>query len=40
MPRPAFDLIGTLRSVGFKHGNWLDTVLMQRALGNGDTAPP
>jgi L-amino acid N-acyltransferase YncA len=35
-----FDLIGTLRSVGFKHGKWLDTVLMQRALGEGDAAPP
>jgi L-amino acid N-acyltransferase YncA len=35
-----FATIGTLRSVGFKHGKWLDTVLMQRALGTGDTAPP
>jgi L-amino acid N-acyltransferase YncA len=35
-----FDLIGTLRAVGFKHGRWLDTPLMQRALGSGDTAPP
>ncbi len=35
-----FTHIGTLRSVGFKHGRWLDTVLMQRALGSGDTAPP
>jgi L-amino acid N-acyltransferase YncA len=32
--------IGTLRAVGFKHGRWLDTVLMQRALGSGDTTPP
>jgi L-amino acid N-acyltransferase YncA len=38
--KAGFDLIGTLRSVGFKHGKWLDTVLMQRALGSGDTAPP
>ena len=38
--RAGFTLIGTLRSVGFKHGRWLDTVLMQRALGKGDTAPP
>lgn len=30
---------GTLRSVGWKHGRWLDTVLMQRALGAGDTTP-
>jgi phosphinothricin acetyltransferase len=35
-----FEMIGTLRSVGFKHGRWLDTPLMQRALGTGDTAPP
>lgn len=34
-----FHLVGTLRSVGWKHGVWLDTVLMQRALGAGDTAP-
>jgi L-amino acid N-acyltransferase YncA len=35
-----FRLIGTLAAVGFKHGRWLDTVLMQRALGHGDTAAP
>src|ERR1700722_5441896 len=35
-----FDMIGTLRSVGFKHGRWLDTPLMQRALGSGDAALP
>lgn len=35
-----FAHIGTLRSVGFKHGRWLDTVLMQRALGAGAMAPP
>jgi L-amino acid N-acyltransferase YncA len=28
-----FRLIGTLEAVGFKHGRWLDTVLMQRPLG-------
>ncbi len=38
--RAGFALIGTIRSVGFKHGKWLDTVLMQRALGKGDTSPP
>ncbi len=32
---------GVLRSVGFKFGRWLDSVLMQRALGDGDaTVPP
>lgn len=34
-----FDMTGTLRAVGWKHGRWLDTVLMQRALGPGDTLP-
>jgi len=35
-----FRLIGTFQSIGFKHGRWLDTVMMQRALGSGDTTPP
>jgi L-amino acid N-acyltransferase YncA len=35
-----FEPIGVLRSVGFKHGKWLDTPLMQIALGEGDTAAP
>ena len=30
---------GVLRSVGWKHETWLDTVLMQRPLGPGDGAP-
>jgi L-amino acid N-acyltransferase YncA len=34
-----FELVGTLRSVGFKLGRWVDTVLMQRTLGAGDTTP-
>jgi phosphinothricin acetyltransferase len=38
--RAGFSRVGTLRSVGFKHGRWLDTVLMQRALGEGDATPP
>jgi L-amino acid N-acyltransferase YncA len=38
--RLGFRMVGTLRSVGFKHGRWLDTVLLQRALGPGDDAPP
>ena len=32
--------VGTLRSVGFKFGRWVDTVLMQRPLGPGDGATP
>jgi phosphinothricin acetyltransferase len=38
--RAGFQHVGTLRSVGFKHGQWLDTVLMQRALGVGDGTTP
>ena len=34
-----FRMVGTLQGVGFKHGRWVDTVLMQRALGAGDEAP-
>ncbi len=33
-------LVGTLKSVGYKHGRWLDVVLMQRALGPGDSRTP
>ncbi|WGF88463.1 GNAT family N-acetyltransferase [Marinivivus vitaminiproducens] len=35
-----FEHAGTLRSVGFKLGHWVDTVLMQRPLGPGDAASP
>ncbi|MGM3161369.1 GNAT family N-acetyltransferase [Dickeya undicola] len=35
-----FEQIGTLRSVGMKHGRWVDTVLLQRALGEGDASLP
>jgi L-amino acid N-acyltransferase YncA len=35
-----FEVIGTLKAVGFKHGRWLDTTLMQRALGAGDATLP
>lgn len=38
--RAGFTRVGVLRSVGYKHGRWLDTVLLQRALGAGDAAPP
>jgi phosphinothricin acetyltransferase len=31
---------GRYRSVGYKFGRWRDVVLMQRALGEGDTTPP
>jgi L-amino acid N-acyltransferase YncA len=32
-----FQHAGTVRSVGFKFGRWVDSVLMQRALGDQDT---
>jgi L-amino acid N-acyltransferase YncA len=35
-----FTEVGTFRAVGFKFGRWIDTVLMQRALGEGDSTPP
>ena len=35
-----FEMVGTLKSVGFKHGGWVDTVMMQRAISNGDTVLP
>jgi phosphinothricin acetyltransferase len=38
--RFGFELVGVFRGLGRKHGRWLDTVQMQRALGDGaDTAP-
>ena len=30
-----FRMVGTLREVGFKHDQWVDTVLMQRCLTQG-----
>ena len=38
--RYGFEPVGTLRSVGFKLGRWVDTPIMQRALGPGDSQPP
>lgn len=38
--RMGFQPVGTLRSVGFKLGQWVDTVLMQRPLGDGDGTAP
>jgi L-amino acid N-acyltransferase YncA len=35
-----FRLVGTLEHVGWKFGCWLDTVIMQRALGDGAATPP
>jgi phosphinothricin acetyltransferase len=35
-----FRHVGILEDVGFKHGRWLDSVLMQRALGDGSATDP
>lgn len=32
-----FEMVGTLKAVGFKHGEWVDSVYMQLALGEGAT---
>jgi L-amino acid N-acyltransferase YncA len=38
--RCGFRLVGTLESVGYKYGRWLDSVFLQRSLGRGDGAAP
>ena len=38
--RLGFEHVGTLKSVGFKLGQWVDSVLMQRSLGDGDATRP
>ena len=38
--RAGFVEVARLRSVGRKHGQWLDVIYMQRALGAGDATPP
>lgn len=35
-----FREVGMIHASGFKHGRWLDTVFMQRALGEGDATLP
>jgi phosphinothricin acetyltransferase len=35
-----FRLIGAVEAVGYKFDRWLDTVIMQRTLGSGSSAPP
>ncbi|KTT42289.1 GCN5 family acetyltransferase [Pseudomonas oryzihabitans] len=37
--RLGFRPVGTFEAVGFKHGRWLDSVLMQLSLGEGDSTP-
>jgi phosphinothricin acetyltransferase len=35
-----FRRVGVFECVGFKHGRWVDTVLMQRSLGEGENTLP
>lgn len=35
-----FEPVGILKGIGYKHGRWLSTVLMQRPLGRGTDEPP
>ena len=35
-----FRLVGSIENVGYKFGRWLDSVIMQRALGPGATVAP
>ena len=35
-----FDRMSVFVGTGFKHGRWVDTVFMQRALGEGDRSRP
>lgn len=38
--RLGFTFCGTIHSVGYKHGRWLDSVIMELPLGPGDRAAP
>lgn len=38
--KAGFRLIGVAEKVGFKQGRWLDQMLMQKELGEGDRSPP
>ena len=35
-----FRMVGTFEAVGYKFGRWLDSVMMQKALGKGATSVP
>ncbi|HET7805991.1 MAG TPA: GNAT family N-acetyltransferase [Pseudolabrys sp.] len=35
-----FEHVGSFKNIGYKFDRWLDTVLMQRALGPGASEPP
>lgn len=38
--RAGFVRVGHLKSVGYKLGQWVDAIIMQRALGEGMSTPP
>ncbi|MGE0850318.1 MAG: N-acetyltransferase family protein [Hyphomicrobiaceae bacterium] len=38
--RAGFTFCGTIHSVGYKFGRWLDSVIMQLPLGEGDASTP
>jgi L-amino acid N-acyltransferase YncA len=38
--RAGFRFCGTIHSVGYKFGRWLDSVIMELPLGEGDGSPP
>jgi L-amino acid N-acyltransferase YncA len=38
--RLGFEHVGVLRNVGYKHGGWVDTILMQRSLGDDKPVMP
>lgn len=38
--RFGFEHVGTFNGIAWKHERWLDTMFMQRALGNGNTNAP
>jgi phosphinothricin acetyltransferase len=38
--RLGFTFCGTIHSVGYKHGRWLDSVIMELPLGHGDKSAP
>jgi L-amino acid N-acyltransferase YncA len=35
-----FKMVGTMKGTGYKHGTWLDTIFMQRDLGDGTSTDP
>lgn len=35
-----FEQVGVVQACGWKFGRWLDIVMMQRAIGDGDRTPP